>query len=153
MSSSNNSGQQQKDIEIRRLREELNIVLSSPSWRMTAPCRWIFAKISKKRAMIREWMSDKRAPLRRIYFTLPLPINLKTKLADTIDKKLGNRNIEVKGRYEELVNKAHTLLKQIKERKSFRIIEFPPVVDPKVSIIIPVYNKIEYILTCLVSIY
>jgi len=103
--------------------------------------------------MIRGWMSVNRELFRRFYFTLPLPMGLKAKLADTIDKKLGNRNIEVKDRYEELVNKAHTLLKQIKEGKSFSVIEFPPVVDPKVSIVIPVYNKIEYTLTCLASIY
>ncbi len=153
MSSNNINSQQQKDNEIRRLREELDIVFSSPSWRMTAPCRWIFSKIRNKRTMIRDWMSDKRGPIRRFYFTLPLPMNLKTKLADTIDNKLGNRNIEVKGRYEELVNKANTLLEQIKTGKLFSKIEFPSVVGPKVSIIIPVYNKIEYTLTCLTSIY
>jgi GT2 family glycosyltransferase len=144
---------QEKEAEINRLREDLDALLTSRSWHMTAPLRWIGIKISRKRSVFREWLADNRDPIRRFYFALPFPTKIKNRLADAIDKKLGNRNIEVKGRYQNLASKANTLLDKIKTEKSSVKIAFPSVIDPEVSIIIPVFNHIEYTLTCLTSIY
>ena len=144
---------QQKDNETKRLREELESVPSSRSWRIKAPLRWISRKIETKRRAVRKWMAENRDSIMHFYFSLPLPMNLKKRVADAIEKRLGNTNLEVKGRYEDLANIAKKLHEQIKTKKSSSNIEFPSVVNPKVSIIIPVYNKIEYTLACIMSIY
>ncbi len=135
------------------LKEELEYVPSLRSWCIKTPLRWISRKIETKKRAIRKWMAENRDPIMRFYFSLPLPMNLKKRVADAIEKRLGNSNLEVKSKYEDLANIAKTLHEQINTKKSSGNIEFPSVIDPKVSIIIPAYNNIEYTLTCIMSIY
>ncbi len=144
---------QQRNNEIKRLKEELESVLSSPIWFITTPLRWIGGKMRRKWTVIREWMSDNREPIRQFYFSLPLPMNLKIRVAGVIDKKLENRKTKVNSLYENLINAANALLKQIKAKKLSINIEILSTVNPQVSIIVPAYNNIEYTLTCLTSIY
>ncbi len=68
---------QKKDNEIKRLRDELESVPSSRSWRIKAPLRWISRKIETKRRAVRKWMADNRDSIMHFYFSLPLPMNLK----------------------------------------------------------------------------
>jgi GT2 family glycosyltransferase len=98
-------------------------------------------------------MAENRDQIMHFYFSLPFPMGLKKRVADAIEKKLGNTNLEVNGRYKDLGNIAKTLHEQIKGKMSFSNIEFPSAVNPKVSIIIPAYNNIDYTLTCIMSIY
>lgn len=88
---------QQKDNEIKRLREELESVPSSRSWRIKAPLRWISRKIETKRRAVRKWMAENRDSIMQFYFSLPLPMNLKKRVADAIEKKTRKRKSGSKG--------------------------------------------------------
>lgn len=162
--SSLNQAVSERDVQIANLSDELLEVTQSYSWRMTLPMRearrWLTApKQQSKRYVIEGLRMGKR-----IYQSLPLNYQAKAKHRNLLAKYFP-RALLVSGSPSTTIPvlSVPTLVtgKKIMRDGTSHVstpmvyaatIEIPDSLNPHVSVIIPIYGKIDYTLRCLASI-
>jgi len=149
-----------KDWEILQLRVQLDSVLQSHSWRLTKSLRALGSSLrrfgfTKSKIQTRIWRIGAG-----VYHCLPLNMSIKIKIKNHVYRRFGRLFSNTAGYqdWKRLHGGAPVHVRIIPHpnypdpsaRKPF---SFPGVTQPKVSIIIPIYNKSDYTYACLQSIF
>lgn len=139
--------------EIHQLSTDIVMLRGSLSWRITSPLRaiksvlrWIWRLRHVNRSYLRLFV-------RRMYYTLPIPLRLRYALRSRLGRSVAQAGVMVKqGDWTapaiSKTNVALFLADPFGEQ-GVSIAEFA---TPEISVIIPVYNNVEHTLACLRSI-
>jgi GT2 family glycosyltransferase len=125
------------DEELRDLRPRHEQMLASTSWRMTAPLRTTNARVQALRARLAFRSLHLRSTLARVRGSLA-----QRGLAGTLARIV--RELRGKG-------PARARITYAPPREDFAAFAVPTSANPRISIVIPVYNKIAYTSACLRS--
>jgi GT2 family glycosyltransferase/glycosyltransferase involved in cell wall biosynthesis len=125
------------DEELRDLRPRHEQMLASTSWRMTAPLRTTNARVQALRARLAFRSLHLRSTLTRLRGSLA-----QRGLAGTLARIV--RELRGKG-------PARARITYAPPREDFAAFVLPTSANPRVSIVVPVYNKIAYTSACLRS--
>jgi GT2 family glycosyltransferase/glycosyltransferase involved in cell wall biosynthesis len=129
---------QSLDAELTDLKPRYEMVVGSTSWRITAPLRRWNARLAGARARLAFRTSHVRATLARVRGSLA-----QRGFAGTLARIVG----EIRGK-----GPARARVTYAPPREDFERFAVPTSATPRVSIVIPVYNKIAYTSACLRSI-
>ncbi|HVV97795.1 MAG TPA: glycosyltransferase, partial [Rhodanobacteraceae bacterium] len=129
---------QSLDAELADLKPRYEMVVGSTSWRITAPLRRWNARLAGVRARLAFHTSHVRATLARVRGSLA-----QRGFAGTLARIVA----EVRGK-----GPARARVTYAPPREDFERFAVPTSATPRVSIVIPVYNKIAYTSACLRSI-
>jgi O-antigen biosynthesis protein len=152
------------DAELKEMRARLLEVTQSNSWRMTLPMRearrWISAPKKQSISYVREFLRMSK----RIYQSLPLNYQTKAKHRNLLAKYFP-RALLVSGSplttipmlsVPTPVTSKVIMREKTRQASTSSVgtasIEIPASQNPQVSVIIPIYGKIDYTLRCLASI-
>ena len=151
--------------ELNQSKDKINQILSSTSWRVTAPLRAIkayFMRIDRKNGQMLVNF------LKRLYYALPLRLTVKIKIKHLLlplfKPFLKNTYLYLQKPHEQRLDQLCTTIRSVIQRTRVDLediirnidnlkIDFTESTNPKFSIIIPVFNKIQYTYNCLKSIY
>ena len=155
---------------LRALREELNSTINSHSWRLTLPLREARYWISQPKDQSKRYIRKSLNAAKRVYQRLPLDSQKteahRSALAKYAPKLLTTTNTRLDGKeagevsaeaITELSNlymlQEDTVFKTSMERITCaETLELNVSPKPLVSVIIPIYGKVDYTLNCLTSI-
>lgn len=139
--------------QVEALNRQLTAFLSSASWRLTKPLRLVRSKLKVIKFKV---IYKSRDALKYIYYRFPLPYYTKHRIKNWVLKKLSvfSRS-SVSDQQRRMVSNGvfsfskHDFITDIDLEESFSV---PVSDDPVVTIVIPVYGKVEYTYRCLNSI-
>ncbi|GIU66639.1 methyltransferase domain-containing protein [Candidatus Phycosocius spiralis] len=151
-------------LELNEARAQVLALTTSSSWRITKPLREASQWISSQKAQTKRYAKASLRFAKRIYQALPFSLQTKIKHRNWIIK-LSPRILLATGTHASTIPELN--VPKLRENKPSdqpvsnfiewktipcSIISIPTKDDPLVSVIIPIYGKIDYTLCCLASI-
>ncbi len=143
----------ERDRFLMEKEKEFFLLTHSLSWRVTKPLR--FASRLVRFHLVHPLTSRFSSLGRAVYRALPLPHRLKRALRSAVMRLAGRlAHVDVmRARRRERLERQFLDRLSSKEKADTSDLVFHEVYDPVVSIVIPVYNNLEYTLRCLRSIH
>jgi len=146
------------DGELKEAQASLLKITQSKSWRITAPLRKVRPGLIAPRQQLKRYLRGSLRLVKRVYQSLPLSYQTRAAHRNTLVRYFPKLLLVSGGHTETIPALSLPLVKRAlpeplaNPAAYARTILIPALQDPRVSVVIPVFGKIDYTLRCLASI-
>lgn len=143
--------------ELAQLLSERQAIMNSTSWRITLPLREIKKLLGNPKSRIKIYIRVGLQMAKRVFNLFPIDVKTKHKILEFLAKKLP-RVVRAAGLDPEIILYGASVNPAFKEVIAYEPVAIPVAIkipqhgQPKVSVVIPIYGKVDYTLACLASI-
>jgi GT2 family glycosyltransferase/glycosyltransferase involved in cell wall biosynthesis len=147
--------------ELNETRINLHSVIHSTSWRITLPLREVKLWLITPVLQIKRYVKYALRTLKIMYQYLPLSNHIKTTNYKVVERLFPKLLLLSKSETDFIIDSNDSTMQKVAsgddslgvQEDELIVIEFPLSTKPLVSVIIPIYGKIDYTIRCLASIY